>query len=49
MSILLRENWGPPVWRILHTLAEKSGELTNQIQIIDEENAWSYALKFSMI
>ena len=45
MSILLRENWGPPVWRILHTLASKSGEFTNQIQIIDEENAWNHALK----
>ena len=46
MSILLRDHWGPPVWRILHALAQKSGDFMNSIQIIDEENAWKNALKY---
>lgn len=32
--------WGPSMWRILHTLAERLGKQTTAIQIQDEQRAW---------
>ena len=40
MSLLNREVWGPALWTVLHSLAEKSGCFTNNVQILDEEVAW---------
>jgi len=37
--------WGPPLWRLLHTLAEKAGKQTNPILIADERRAWISFLK----
>lgn len=32
--------WGPVVWNMLHTLAEKAGRQTHEILIADERRAW---------
>lgn len=32
--------WGPALWRILHTLAERLGTQKNSILIADEQRAW---------
>jgi hypothetical protein len=37
--------WGPLVWLILHTLAEKAGKQTNEIIKGDEMRAWPLFLK----
>jgi hypothetical protein len=42
---LSREAWGPRFWKILHTLAECSGEQTTQIQMNDEADAWHTLLR----
>ena len=42
---LTREAWGPRFWKILHTLAEYSGNQTNQILSNDEVDAWILLLK----
>lgn len=36
--------WGPPLWRILHTLAEKIGGQTHKLLIADEERLWEQLL-----
>lgn len=35
-----REWFGPRFWRVLHTLAEKSGSITNPTLALDEQYAW---------
>jgi len=37
--------WGPPMWRLLHSLAERLGKQTNMILITDEFRAWTNFLK----
>jgi hypothetical protein len=37
--------WGPLVWKILHTLAEKAGKQTNEIMKADEMRIWPLLLK----
>ena len=37
--------WGPLIWKILHTLAEKSGKQTNEIIKGDEMRAWTTFMK----
>ncbi len=37
--------WGPLVWKILHTLAEKAGKQTNEIMKVDEMRIWPLLLK----
>ena len=32
--------WGPAMWRILHSLAERLGKQTNTLLIQDEQRAW---------
>ena len=39
------EIWGPPLWRLLHSLAERLGKQTNMILITDEHRAWVNFLK----
>ena len=36
--------WGPPLWRILHTLAERLGQQTHPILIQDEARLWGQLL-----
>ena len=33
--------WGPPLWRIFHALAERSGRTNNQRQQIEEARLWA--------
>lgn len=42
---LSREAWGPRFWKILHTLAECSGQQHTQIENNDEADAWQTLLK----
>ena len=42
---LSRDAWGPRFWKILHTLAECSGEQSTQIQMNDEADAWQILLR----
>lgn len=42
---LLREAWGPRFWKVLHVLAERSGNQTDQITSNDEVDAWFLLLK----
>jgi bisphosphoglycerate-dependent phosphoglycerate mutase len=42
---LLREAWGPRFWKVLHVLAEHSGNQINQITSNDEVDAWILLLK----
>lgn len=37
--------WGPLLWRILHTLAERAGKQTNEILRGDEMRAWVLVVK----
>lgn len=39
------EEWGPLLWWILHTLAEKAGRQTNLITQGDEQRAWPLLIK----
>ncbi len=39
------EEWGPLLWLILHTLAEKAGKQTNPITLGDETRAWPLFVK----
>lgn len=39
------EEWGPLVWCILHSLAEKTGKQTNAITRGDEQRAWPLFVK----
>jgi len=34
------DEWGPPLWRILHTLAERLGRQTIPLLATDERRAW---------
>lgn len=45
MNVLDRMYWGPRFWKILHTLAECSGGLTNPILQNDEADIWKILLK----
>jgi hypothetical protein len=45
MSLLQRETWGPPLWKILHIFADKSGSITNKILEDDEGHEWINLLK----
>jgi len=42
---LSREAWGPRFWKILHTLAECSGQQKTSVQSNDEADAWSFLIK----
>ncbi len=35
-----KEIWGPPLWRLLHTLAERLGAQTIPLLATDEKRAW---------
>ena len=35
------EIWGPPLWRILHTLAERLGQQKLTLMAVDERRAWT--------
>lgn len=37
--------WGPLIWRILHTLAERAGKQSNEIIRADEKRAWLLFVK----
>jgi hypothetical protein len=39
------EEWGPLVWLILHTFAEKAGRQTNMLTLGDEQRAWPLFVK----
>ena len=39
------EEWGPLIWLILHTLAEKAGRQTNSLTMGDEQRAWPLFVK----
>ena len=39
------EEWGPLLWLLLHTLAEKAGKQTNNIMLGDEQRAWPLFVK----
>jgi hypothetical protein len=45
MSLLQRDTWGPALWKILHTLANRSGSITNKILEDDEAHAWMNVFK----
>jgi hypothetical protein len=38
-------DWGPPLWKILHTLAEKLGNHSHRILVEDQRRAWVQFLK----
>jgi len=38
-------DWGPPLWRVLHSLAERLGKQKIQLLIADENRAWVQFLK----
>lgn len=38
-------DWGPPLWRLLHTCAEKLGVHTNRLLVADEQRAWIQLLR----
>ncbi len=42
---LQREAWGPRFWRILHTLAECTGQQGTLLQSNDEADAWILLIK----
>jgi hypothetical protein len=37
--------WGPPLWRILHTLAERLGRQSSALLATDEARAWIHVLR----
>jgi hypothetical protein len=39
------DQWGPLIWRILHSLAERAGRHTNPLFQADEVRAWTTTLK----
>lgn len=39
------EEWGPLLWLLLHTLAEKAGRQTNMLTLGDEQRAWPLFVK----
>jgi hypothetical protein len=40
-----KEIWGPPLWRLLHSLAERLGRQTIPLVATDEKRAWVNLLK----
>jgi hypothetical protein len=38
-------DWGPPLWKILHALAEKLGNYSHRILVEDQRRAWVAFLK----
>lgn len=40
-----KEVWGPPLWRLLHSLAERLGRQTIPMMATDEKRAWVNLLK----
>jgi hypothetical protein len=42
---LQREAWGPRFWRILHTLAERSGKQTTDLESNEEADSWTNLLR----
>ena len=42
---LAREAWGPRFWKVLHTLAERSGQQRDTVSISDEGDLWIHLLK----
>lgn len=40
-----KEIWGPPLWRLLHSLAERLGRQTILLLATDEKRAWTNLLK----
>lgn len=42
---LAREAWGPLFWKVLHTLAEGSGQQRDSVSISDEAELWIHLLK----
>lgn len=40
-----KEVWGPPLWRLLHSLAERLGRQTIPLLVMDEKRAWISSLK----
>lgn len=43
--MVANERWGPPLWRILHTLAERLGRQTVRLLETDERRVWVNLLK----
>jgi Erv1 / Alr family len=39
------DQWGPLIWRILHSLAERAGRHTSPLLQADEVRAWTVVLK----
>jgi len=37
--------WGPSMWRLLHTLAERLGKQTSLLLIQDEQRAWIHFIR----
>jgi hypothetical protein len=44
-SIPMNEEWGPVMWRVLHGLAEKSGNVNDPVHKIEEVNVWPRLIK----
>lgn len=45
MNVLDRSYWGPRFWKVLHTLAQCSGNLQNPTMRNDEADLWKMLLK----
>ena len=43
--MVANDQWGPPLWRILHTLAERLGRQTIRLLETDERRAWVNLLR----
>lgn len=43
--MVANDQWGPPLWRILHTLAERLGRQTIKLLETDERRAWVALLR----
>lgn len=44
-SILDRSYWGPKFWILLHSLAERSGNFSDNVRKNDEANYWTQLLR----
>lgn len=44
-AVTSKEVWGPPLWRLLHSLAERLGRQTIPLLVTDERRAWASLLK----
>jgi hypothetical protein len=43
--MVANDRWGPPLWRLLHTLAERLGRQTIRLLETDERRAWVALLR----